>query len=97
MLLFAISAFHVEKDGFSIPLRQNTRSTLRINDLRKCNSNIKCICGDLKGVRQKYQVRLRRSCLQVFENRVVCDVPPMAVAAAFTWRTYRKFRIFFVS
>ena len=83
VLLLAISAFREEKDGFSTPPRQNKRRILQINGIKQCDRNIKCICGDLA--------------FQILKIAWFVAGPPMAVAAAFTWRTYRKFRIFFVS
>ena len=47
VLLLAISAFREEKDGFSTPPRQNKRRILQINGIKKCDRNIKCICGEL--------------------------------------------------
>jgi len=82
-VLLAISAFREEKDGFSTPPRQNKRRILQINGIKQCDRNIKCICGDLA--------------FQILKIAWFVAGPPMAVAAAFTWRTYRKFRIFFVS
>ena len=39
--------FCEEKDGFSTPHRQNKRRILQINCIKKCDRNIKCICGEL--------------------------------------------------
>ena len=68
-------------DPYTIP-RPN-HSLLRINGIRKCDRNIKYACGDLG--------------FQILKIAWFVTGPPMAVAAAFTLRTYRKFRIFFVS
>ena len=83
VLLLAISAFREEKDGFSTPPRQNKRRILQINGIKKCDRNIKCICGDLA--------------FQILKITWFVAGTSMAVGAAFIWRTYRKFRIFFVS
>ena len=40
-------SFCEEKDGFSTPPRQNKRRILQINGIKKCDRNIKCICGEL--------------------------------------------------
>ena len=75
--------FCEEKDGFSTPHRQNKRRILQINGIKKCDRNIKCICGELA--------------FQILKIAWFVAGSSMAVEAAFTWRTYRKFRIFFVS
>ena len=76
-------SFCEEKDGFSTPPRQNKRRILQINGIKKCDRNIKCICGDLA--------------FQILKIAWFVAGSSMAVEAAFTWRTYRTFRIFFVS
>jgi hypothetical protein len=80
VLLLAISAVRVEKNGFSTPPPQNKHRILRINGIKKFGGIMKHTRGSLDSN---------------FENRVVCDGPSHGSCSCIYVRLIKNFRLVF--